>query len=313
MKVSMMEAIAIAVEEIKNVIDNLKTAIVNRIESMTAEDVSALPIKGGTITGNNVQLNNGRGRVATYSTGTFLEHLDNAGDTSSGRQLIVRSATGNPNKPAISDAVLLKDLSSDTSYAIYGEHNIPSASVIGAVPNTGGEISGDVTIRKNSPVFKLENTNAPTGSAVTVEHFAGGGGGVYLLVDANTYSGLRFNPVSTDEEGNPVLSGNEFCFNVKGANYTAYGSHNKPSGTYPGGTVAKRDITVGGNGSVLMISSSYGVIFVTFWGAVGITYSTTGVSQKTSGNVCFRDGVLKIGETDLLYNYHDATYTYQVL
>lgn len=94
--------------------------------------------------------------------------------------------------------------------------------------------------------------------------------------------------------------------------YTIFGAHNKPSGSYTGnGDATERIINTGGIGSFVMIRSAGGIALVTSVGAIcGNGSALTGLA---SGAVKFADGVLTIKSNDGKVNSDGRTYYYQVL
>lgn len=99
--------------------------------------------------------------------------------------------------------------------------------------------------------------------------------------------------------------------------YTIFGEHNKPSGSYTGnGSSATRTIDIGGVGNILYITSPYGFGFVTADGGFFIqaSYDTSSyVVSYSSSYIKFVDGVLTIKTSNSYVNSSSYAYTYRVL
>lgn len=96
--------------------------------------------------------------------------------------------------------------------------------------------------------------------------------------------------------------------------YNLFGEHNKPIGTYEGsGSTASRTINVGGIGNVLVITSSYGMAWVTTAGAITKTASSTSLGSLNASAVKFVDGVLTMASNSAFVNSSSYDYSYQLL
>ena len=99
--------------------------------------------------------------------------------------------------------------------------------------------------------------------------------------------------------------------------YSIFGQHNKPYGTYIGDDNAPRYISVGGIGKILFLRGPFGDGFVHENGA--FFHESTGnnvdTTWKTFGGdyINFSNGELRITTSHSYYNYSGATYSYQVL
>ena len=95
----------------------------------TAKDVGALPIVGGTMSGNNIYMANGYSRFYGSNLETAMMSFDVAEDHTNRRSLELF----NSYKPEIAEALLLCDRVNNVStfYRLYGEHNKPSGSYYG--------------------------------------------------------------------------------------------------------------------------------------------------------------------------------------
>lgn len=96
----------------------------------TANDVGALPLTGGTLSGNEVFLTNGYGRVQSSSDAATMNTFDTPKDMNNRRSFAVNNHNYKSN---IIDALQLTDILNGTvkEYRLYGEHNKPSGSYTG--------------------------------------------------------------------------------------------------------------------------------------------------------------------------------------
>ena len=94
--------------------------------------------------GHYLGLNGGKSEVQSYNTSTNITAKSVAGDNTNVRKLAVYSATGKADK---SESVVLVDAvnGTETSYKIYGEHNKPTASDIGAADASHNQAASTIT------------------------------------------------------------------------------------------------------------------------------------------------------------------------
>ena len=116
-----------------------QTGVYSPLNKPTAEDVGALPIKGGTLTGNNIGLLNGQGKVTAGTDFIQLETYKKVNDTSNRRLLALKESN------AIGDSLQVVDWTDGTPnyYSIYGEHNKPTPAEIGAPTVKYGSYAGN--------------------------------------------------------------------------------------------------------------------------------------------------------------------------
>ena len=202
------------------------------------------------------------------------------------------------NEGAVDKADVLKLLFNDGSFcAIYGEHNKPKAEDVGALPIEGGTLTGKTVY--------LDNGNARVTSGQDYVQMD-----VYdTPKDDNNRRKLVVNGNATDLSSAVVLTS---VLNGEKQNYTMFGKHNKPMGSYIGdGKVNERKIQTGGIGMILLISSKRGFIFVHPYGAF-CKGSTTAYTYDQD-ELSFSDGVLTLKTNVLGANETDTVYNWQVL
>lgn len=88
----------------------------------------------------------------------------------------------------------------------------------------------------------------------------------------------------------------------------------KPSGSYQGnGSASSRSIQIGGNGTLLVITSDTGTALVSNRGAICHNRMGTAVTGVVSWEVSFDNGILKITTANELLNKAGQKYWYEVL
>ena len=123
------EQFNLAVSSIPNFEQHLATS--GNPHETTAEDVGALPIEGGRITGEGVVLGDGTGKIASGQNFIQLDVFDDKEDYNNRRKLVLNGV----RNAQIPKCLLLGDVVNGevVYYAIYGEHNKPSAADVGAI------------------------------------------------------------------------------------------------------------------------------------------------------------------------------------
>ena len=110
------------------------------VYAKTSDLANYLPLSGGVMTGSGFYLNNKTGRIVNNANGMWLRtassDVDNNKDS---RHLKLWNATYMSD---LADSLFLFDSTTGKDYAIYGEHNKPSASEIGAAGLQTGSYSG---------------------------------------------------------------------------------------------------------------------------------------------------------------------------
>lgn len=284
---------------------------------LTAEQVGAVPLDGSKATTNaRLPLYNDYCLVYADGQQINLQTRNEAGNDNNRRILRVYNSGQFAD---IRDALRFVDVTDGTStaYIIYGTHNKPNASDVGALPKTDGIVPEDVTLKKNTPVLKLVDTTVEakkSGSGITLEHLPSGRGGMYLLYGNQSYTGVSLNIVETDQT---ELTGHECQFRVKNSKFDKFfdlfGLHNKPMGSYTGtGTNRTLNICEGTGGNVLFLRiADAQFALVTSCGAIVFTTADTGTIQYyKKSELSFTDGSLHLTS---VFNTSGKSYHYQVL
>ena len=289
---------------------------------VTAVQTGALPLAGGTITSSVLGLGGGHGSITGCETFTGITGLKDK-DTNNNRTLRVI----NPKYDTypLKKAVQLVDKIDGTSkeYNLYGEHNKPTADDVGALPNTGGTLNGDLIVsNNNNPSVCCEKTNADGSSAETIVRQYGG---YTSFISRNNPSKNKTGDYRSLQLYDPnKLSDDLSAFKLTtlksgvSNSYSIFGEHNKPSGSYRGNNNTSpngQTISVGGIGNALLIYSDETTLqnnayFVTPQGAIFVNNSS--VSGLSKANCYFSDGVLFVGSSSGL-NHDGKIYKYQVL
>lgn len=174
-----------------------------------------------------------------------------------------------------------------------------SASDVGALPLTGGLMSGTIDFAANGADFNTDSWFAIGMDSESIRLVSRKNGKNRLLNLNNITSSL------TDAL--------KLWYYDDGNEHTAriFGEHNKPSGTYTGnGSATSRTIHIASIGAGILIISDNGMAIVTSAGAI-MGYGTT-ISGLGSGTVTFKDGVLTLKTADNKLNANGVYYDYQV-
>ena len=274
----------------------------NNPHNVTAEQAKALALSGGTMTGA-IKWNEGKAEIVGQSDGNFV--IRNKKLTEDGNDDIL----------AFQNTELLQNLlrvyRNGVPYSVYGQHNKPSASDVGAVAKTGGTMTGALTINKPSNWAQII-VNSPSGN---YRSFEADDSRVRIDVRDDTHTtDRRFLDIFSNAGESDVAGAMKLCQVVDGVSvaYPIFHKGNKPSGSYDGsGSATERQIQVGGIGTTLLVSSKYGVVFVYAEGARAYTTSSTSVYEDTKAK--FVNGVLTLANSYTALNASGVVYSYEVL
>ena len=166
----------------------------------TANDVGALSINGGTISGS-LKVLNGYGELCAENTNIAIRHFSTVGDNSNYSDLFV-SHTNSLNgrvKLRVNDNGTLK------LYSLYGEHNKPTPAAIGAPTATGSGASGTWGISISG--------NAATATKATQDGNGANIASTYLKYSGGTMTGdISFATIASW----PTVSGETYPILSKG-------------------------------------------------------------------------------------------------
>lgn len=311
--------------------EDIRTALAGKAKSShthTAADVGALPISGGTLTGNllfsgsdpiicnesgqrgkRIRLYSGAG--GNYSGGASI-NLYQSNHTSSPGVFTVAAHNGE------NSAVLTGYPDGKLTWKggnIYHTGNKPTAVDVGALPISGGHATGNITVEKaSSPAYSLRNTSNGRHSYFVMPD---GDGSVTIAnrVDDANRNQLIISPETSTVDNALMLY---WVINGSGTVYKVHHAGNKPIGSYSGnGSSTQRTISTGGIGRVLFVWSSYSFGFVTPAGAMfyrsgnGTSYDSDTI--RFSNTATDAEGILVIKGNHANYNSSSYTYYYQVL
>lgn len=180
----------------------------------------------------------------------------------------------------------------------------------------------------------LKNFSSQGGTITGVLRVAGGSG--HIEADANHINITAYSERNNTTNRNSLLVLNDTYLNTiktdykdavkfrhvvgdQTSDYTIWGNHNKPTGTYQGQKWADynysqsnpRKIHVGGIGKVVMVSNEDYTIFIHSNGAFYFGYSTYGYIYPS--NMQFVNGEILMYNTNSVYNKVGSIYTYQLL
>lgn len=275
----------------------------------TASQVGALSDKGGTLSGNlkllrgnsptiEMKVLSDNGYTSMYQHGgTFTTSSGMSSDSDESFMVLTK-----PSEDDDSSIFRIGRTINNSSkyYKLYGEHNKPTASDVGALPLDGSvAMSGALNISNNS------------------------------LLTAYTYNNLAYAEFQAKKTGDTqkswvqlnanddLLSGIVFLHtNSSGASagYKLHGEHNKTRGNYTGnGSATSRTVDTKGLGNSLLIWSEEGYCLVSTHGAIIKAHSGSTVSGLAYTDVAFAEGVLTIASTSNYVNENGMIYYYQLL
>ena len=253
---------------------------------------------GGTIAGN-LFIKNGLGKFAASGNVVQVEAINTGSGEADRRILRIRNVRDEDVSSALK---LVEEVDgSDTSFAIFGEHNLSTAGRW-FLRTLGGTLTGNLEIQKSAPEFYMRHTGTGRYYHVLVSN----DGNIYFrnATDANNRTAFYLQPETAGKlerifRLQKVVDGNATYYNV-------FGEHNKPSGSYTGNdSSGERIVSVGGAGDVLLIRRSATCYFISANG-----YHPADGSTSTA---TFVDGVLTIKSNDDILNNSGVTYYYYVL
>lgn len=140
---------------------------------VTASQAGALPIEGGTLTGQVLFLNDGMGRVQCGNSFFQIDVFDEAKDGNNRRKLVLN---GKNSGEAFADSLVLVSVENgeQTVSKIFGEHNKPTAADVGAIP-TKYSVSTDLNTELQAGGTKMSvssynssTKNTPYSAGLTV-------------------------------------------------------------------------------------------------------------------------------------------------
>lgn len=193
-----------------------------------------------------------------------------------------------------SDFEAFKNETNEILEKTYTTDNPPTAEQVGAVPLTGGILSGDVGVK-----------NATANRTASLSESGAGYAVLYNEANSNNFSALYLQDETTTVRNLLRARTNK---NGTSTYYTIFGEQNKPYGSYIGnGSATSRTINTGGVGNELMVWSANGCAIVTRIGAITLSGGT--IKGLTYGEAHYMDGVLTLATTNNILNANGtATY-----
>ncbi len=110
---------------------------------VTASQVNALSLTGGTLTGKNVYFDNGNARITGTQYYIQLDVFDSPKDNANQRKLVLAGKNTTDLKDAV--ALTILENGEERTYAIYGEHNVEELNIPKIITGT---YTGDDTASK---------------------------------------------------------------------------------------------------------------------------------------------------------------------
>jgi hypothetical protein len=265
----------------------------NNPHKSTAAQVGALPTTGGIMSGP-IKWNDGKQHIIGQSDGNLII------------QNYKQAEYANDDFLAFHNTLPLQSVlriyRNGQSYSVYGEHNKPTASDIGAVSKNGDVLTGHLDFNNKDAYFAVQKVR----TVGDVDHkltlgVASTGGSVLEHYSGETLEGR----MELDGDGIRFRKGNEQQWS------TVFGEHNKPTKSYTGNG-GNQTIQIGGLGIVAWLVSSNGLQgYVSKNGFMGMN-SNGQASNQVASFITFENGVLTLNNGGLC-NASGIEYTVQVL
>jgi len=281
------------------------------LSEVTAEQIGAVKTDGSNVMTGNLQI---RKDNANVTFGTDDENTAILVYTENSNADLINVKNAKPTTLSLSNETvlalnqLLRLWTSDGQfYNIYGEHNKPTATDVGALPLSGGTLTGSLLINNLDSYYAIKKGRIINDVNLYLTLGVGSNGSTVL--EHYTEDTLDARMELDCENGKPTLN---LCSAVDSGVSQIYGEHNKPSGSYVGNN-QERDINIGGIGDVLLImgEDDYTALITPY---DNLYVNTKNVSSSVNSAVAatFSDGVLHITQTTL-FNTSGITYRYYVL
>lgn len=310
---------------------------------VTAEQVEAVPITGGIVQGNlainksgapglefytgqgfAILIKNAKNDVVNpennYDYGVLISDYAEETPGAGSLNLMLSYSAVEQNQFSMKSGLRLASIINGEAkyYNIYGEHNKPTASDVGALPATGGTVSGNIdlltafmpciTLRTNKAYTQIiRNASDAVEDGLIIRD-------VSDMTDNNSHLSLKLRHVyaKTRPDKALVLS---VCENGTVTEYVVFSEHIKKTGTYNGsGQTATETVNVGGVGNALLITNDGGsVAMVTSAGGWWKNTNSANINGFLANECNFTNGVLTLNTTAVALNMSGITYTYQVL
>lgn len=266
----------------------------NNPHGVTAAQVRALPTTGGIMSGS-IKWNDGK------------QHIVGQGDGNLIIQNYKQSEFANDDFLAFHNTLPLQNVlriyRNGTPYDVYGKHNKPTASDVGAVAVTGGTMSGSLNLYNEELYPTIQIGKKPSDS------------GTFRYTEAKTVDIYNW----TNGLPTTLSLGNENAMSLEGVlklwiysrDYIVFGEHNKPTKSYTGNG-GNQTVQIGGLGIVAWLVSSNGLQgYVSKNGFMGMN-SNGQASNQVASFITFENGVLTLNNGGLC-NASGIEYTVQVL
>lgn len=184
-----------------------------------------------------------------------------------------------------------------------------TAEDIGALPVSGGTLTGDVVIKTEEypQVVVMDSSGKDSvGYGRLVKSFHND----ILYIDNNANGELSRIIFAPYKNGVSDILRIGYLDRV----HKIFGEHNKTSGTYIGnGDERARTIDTEGVGGALLVTSVCGTVLATSAKSFIAAADTDSVVSMNCDKVCFNGGILTIATADSCLNESGVVYNYQVL
>ena len=125
----------------------------NNPHKVTAQQVGALPLTGGTLTNKTIYFDNGNARLSGGQDYMQMDVFDSPKDDNNRRKFVL-----NGNNTDLKNALVLTTRvnGEQKNYNIYGVHNKPTSYDVGAVSKNGDTMTGALVIKKPTSWGQVE-------------------------------------------------------------------------------------------------------------------------------------------------------------
>jgi len=255
---------------------------------VTAGQVGALPLSGGTMK-NAIWFNNGLSHIVGQPDGNFVIRTFKSEEDGNDDIFAFHNKLELPN--------ILRVYRNGVPYSLYGQHNKPSATDVGAVSSTIGESDKTlkIDIGNHNYIHSKYDSEVPEMSVISnFTHY------ITLTAEGKVEAVLSI-PVDYTNKA--------FYYTCQDKVWHEIADEKPLRMTYQGnGESAERQMQVGGKGHLVIIASEKAVVFLSVKGGRYWVMSSTTAGTLASDKATFADGVLTLKTNSSYVNSSGVTY-----
>lgn len=260
----------------------------NNPHKVTASQVGALPISGGNME-NAITWNQGKTSIVGQPDGNFIVRNMKLSDNGHDDFLAFHNELALEN--------MLRVYRDGVPYAVYGHHNKPNASDVGAIPSTIGSSGSTIKIDIGNHIYVHDKYDVEVPEMPVVSNFTH-----YITINA---SGKVVAALSI-----PIDYTNKaFYYAYQDKSWHEIVDERPTRATYQGnGDDAERTIEVGGTGYLAIISSSRGMAFLSSNGGSYQEFGSTANGTYVINKANYTNGVITLSSASPYVNGSGITY-----